>query len=73
MTIYRDTYDTITMKAKAKLADGRVVDVHGTYCWAPALTWYNDTDRCWHDGDWTWGTSPKAAAMANRMADCEVK
>ncbi len=51
--IFRDTFDQLTMKAKALDPNDKQVDVHGTYAWAPQLTWYDDTNKEWID-NWEW-------------------
>lgn len=47
INIRRGSFDQITMKAKGQDATGRPVDLELTWAWAPDLSAYNVTDRCW--------------------------
>lgn len=47
ITIRRSSFNQITMKAKGNDGTGRDVDLELTWAWAPELSAYNLTDRCW--------------------------
>jgi len=51
--VIKDTYDQITMRAKAYSPEGKLVDVHATWVWAPRLTFYDDTNKEWIN-NWQW-------------------
>ena len=53
--ILKNTYNEITMKAKAYNPVGKIVDVHATWAFAPELTFFDDIARVWIcRKEWNW-------------------
>ena len=43
--IFKDSFDEITMKAKALNPDGLEITVHGTYALGPEIVWYDESEK----------------------------
>lgn len=61
MGIYKvdhNSFDSILFTARATSPEGKPVKLRATYAWAPALTFYNETDSRWlTESEWEWVTS----------------